>query len=267
MTPPNTMNIVEQIQIMDSEKTEHIQDTNELTPKKLVIHDSNELSISDLFSPKSSRKRISLDQFELETPNKKFKMNIMNTTEPGQSSAEYRYSDLKYIETFGILRICQSKHRNNSVGSIDDRTSNQSLNRSIQLQISYRINTSNENDIQFALVVYQHFTKNPKIRRNLMNEFSDETNDESMDPITTSPPLPPQLDTQSEANVIKKQLFKETITSSPTSILNTKSEAKKNVTKKQLFKETITSSLPPPLLDAKSETKKNVKKQLKRLLF
>lgn len=165
---------------MDNEKNDHIQDVNELTPKKI----NNDTS-------KASRKRTNrLDSFELKTPRKKQKEELINTTDqPEAPSDQYQYSDLKYIESFGVLRMCRSKKSRNNhsvVGSSDDRTSN----RSIQLQISYRVNINNDDDIQLALVVYEHVTKNPKIRRNLMGEFCvEKSNVENKQQEVTSPPL------------------------------------------------------------------------------
>ena len=98
------------------------------------------------------------------------------------------FSELKYIEAIGTVRmIRKKKHRgisspNSSQIAFDldaDAICNEDMNlsssywdRNVRLQISYRINLSN-NDVQFALIIYEHVTKNPRTRRNLMSEFSE----------------------------------------------------------------------------------------------
>lgn len=102
---------------------------------------------------------------------------------------ENKYSELIYLEAVGMIRMMRkSKHRGvtssnfqsgssttNDVTSTDSALSlpvgsNNYWERSTRLKLSYRIRRE-DNDIQFALIIYEHVTKNPATRRNLMVEF------------------------------------------------------------------------------------------------
>lgn len=102
---------------------------------------------------------------------------------------ENKYSELIYLEAVGMIRMMRkSKHRGvtssnfqsgssttNDISSTDSALSlpvgsNNYWERSTRLKLSYRIRRE-DNDIQFALIIYEHVTKNPTTRRNLMVEF------------------------------------------------------------------------------------------------
>ncbi|GAB0095764.1 hypothetical protein DMENIID0001_111850 [Sergentomyia squamirostris] len=119
------------------------------------------------------------------------------------------YTELKYIEAFGTLEMLRrTKHRGvhttpstshdhdqvsshfeeraTSTGSsaVAEITESQWV-RETKLSISYRLHRNN-NDIQFALVIYDNLTKRPTTRRNLINDFGSIVIDRATK--TTTPP-------------------------------------------------------------------------------
>lgn len=83
-----------------------------------------------------------------------------------------RYTNLFYIEVLGVLRQNHNtKHRGVQPTSLDSPTaSDQHWDRNVLLRISYRL-CLDDNTPQFSLIVYDHQTRNPRTRRNLMAEF------------------------------------------------------------------------------------------------
>lgn len=96
------------------------------------------------------------------------------------------FSELYYLESIGSIRtIRRAKHPNINKVPIS-RTeiatpfvspeSQNGWDRKTKLKISYRVNLLKENDIQFALIIYEPVTM--LIRRNLLEEFEKAANEE-----------------------------------------------------------------------------------------
>lgn len=110
----------------------------------------------------------------------------VETTSPKQrrfSSRHARFSRLFYIEAHGVLRQNrQTKHRGVHTPSVatclslrhDSPTSScdapDHWDRDVLVRISYRLSLGDRQP-QFALIVYDHQMRNPRTRRNLMDEF------------------------------------------------------------------------------------------------
>lgn len=112
-------------------------------------------------------------------------------------SIQIKYSPLMYLEVKGTLRMLnRSKHRgvqhtpttsNNlnctATNYTDLNSSNELLttnlssywDRDTKLKISYRIRLLDK-QIQFALIIYEHITRKPTTKRNLLSEFEETTN-------------------------------------------------------------------------------------------
>lgn len=85
------------------------------------------------------------------------------------SSSTY-YSELQYLEAIGVLHMSQpTKHRGVATVQPDYSPTNTS-DRDVRLRISYRLRHRDQS-VQFALILYEHLTKNPRARRNLLAEF------------------------------------------------------------------------------------------------
>lgn len=85
------------------------------------------------------------------------------------ASSRY-YTDLQYLEAVGVLHMSQpTKHRGVAPVQSDYSPTNTS-DRDVRLRISYRIRHRDQS-VQFALIQYEHVTKNPRARRNLLAEF------------------------------------------------------------------------------------------------
>lgn len=84
------------------------------------------------------------------------------------SDEESRFSSLKYLEASGIVSI----RRRSASTSRDDCD-----RRECKMQISYRINKDDANDVQIALIVYKNVNNNLRSRRNLIMEFDEQTDD------------------------------------------------------------------------------------------
>lgn len=101
-----------------------------------------------------------------------------------RSTKQSIYSEIKYLETIGILRtIHQTKHRGicnpngihgatSSPSSTSLSTPTSTFDRTTKIKIAYRIRKT-DGEIQYTLIIYEHVTQNPKIRRNLMQDFMD----------------------------------------------------------------------------------------------
>jgi hypothetical protein len=112
--------------------------------------------------------------------------------QPVLLTVKSHYSDLKYLEAIGLLRIRRKKKHRGTIPEL-----NQSMNQSTEvvnnnetspssafsmaglsdcwerrtkLKISYRINELDKN-VQFALILYEHLTKTTRTRRNLLMDF------------------------------------------------------------------------------------------------
>jgi hypothetical protein len=94
------------------------------------------------------------------------------TIEPTES----KFSDLHYLEATGIVTINRQA-----------MSSDESEKRECKMFVSYRVHKDNPAIIQIALIVYKSNSKNPKTRRNLMEEFEQKTA-ELMSPCTTNLP-------------------------------------------------------------------------------
>lgn len=106
-----------------------------------------------------------------------------NATCPNQKT----YTDLKYLESIGSIRtIRRAKHPGiNKVPSVKTEVvtpfispeSQNGWDRKTKLKLSYRLNTSDINDVQFALIIYEPLTM--VTRRNLLEEFERAARDAS----------------------------------------------------------------------------------------
>lgn len=96
------------------------------------------------------------------------------------------YTDLKYLESIGSIRtIRRVKHpginkvpsvKTDAVTPFISPESQNGWDRKTKLKLSYRLNTSGINDIQFALIIYEPLTM--VTRRNLLEEFEKAARDE-----------------------------------------------------------------------------------------
>lgn len=121
-------------------------------------------------SPESKRQRID----ETKTAKKRSQKTI--------SIDESRFTELKYLEASGTVTV----HRQASTSSSGEEGDR----RECKLQISYRINKDNPNDIQIALIVYKCNSSNLRSRRNLMLEFKDDVETSMNGPIEImTPPI------------------------------------------------------------------------------
>lgn len=128
------------------------------------------------------------------------------------------YSELHYLESIGSIRtIRRAKHPD--INKIPTRTqtatpfvspeSQNGWDRKTKLKISYRIGATNENDIQFALIVYEPMTM--LIRRNLLEEFQKAALEEEQERASSSQivPLPTTpIDTMNRSGLLKTSLDK-----------------------------------------------------------
>lgn len=102
------------------------------------------------------------------------------------------YSDLMYFESVGFLRSqnkskyhgisnAQTSSGNNSSSpvtssSLPNDLTNMPHMRKTKLKLSYRIRR-HDNQLQIALIIYEHLSRNPASRRNLLQEFQKTTDD------------------------------------------------------------------------------------------
>lgn len=104
------------------------------------------------------------------------------------------YTDLKYLESIGSIRtIRRVKHpginkvpsvKTDAVTPFISPESQNGWDRKTKLKLSYRLNTSGINDIQFALIIYEPLTM--VTRRNLLEEFEKAARDEPKHPPSTN---------------------------------------------------------------------------------
>lgn len=109
-------------------------------------------------------------------------------------SKQKTYTDLKYLESIGSIRtIRRVKHPGiNKVPSVKSDVvtpfispeSQNGWDRKTKLKLSYRLNTSDINDIQFALIIYEPLTM--VTRRNLLEEFEKAARDEPNHTLSTN---------------------------------------------------------------------------------
>lgn len=107
------------------------------------------------------------------------------------------YSDLNYLESIGSIRTIR-RAKNPDINKIPTRTqtatpfvspeSQNGWDRKTKLKISYRVSTTNENDVQFALIIYEPMTM--LIRRNLLEEFQKAALEEEQERASSSPNVP-----------------------------------------------------------------------------
>lgn len=114
-----------------------------------------------------------IESFKVEQPSKFKRQRLDKDVEKKNmpdmiSEEESRYSNLKYLEVSGVVTI-HRQHTSNS--------RNESERHECKMQVSYRINKEDANDIQIALIVYKHVNNSVKTRRNLMLQFEKETDD------------------------------------------------------------------------------------------
>lgn len=89
-----------------------------------------------------------------------------------------QYSDLKYLTAIGIVKVSRHSSSSHAV----ERSFN---NMECKMGISYRIHNECPDKIQIALVIYQPNSMNLRSRRNLLNEFKNEQNEECIEKLTT----------------------------------------------------------------------------------
>lgn len=128
------------------------------------------------------------------------------------------YSELNYLESIGSIRTIR-RAKNPDINKIPTRTqtatpfvspeSQNGWDRKTKLKISYRISTTNENDVQFALIIYEPMTM--LIRRNLLEEFQKAALEEEQERASASPivPLPTTpIDSMNRTGLLKTPLDK-----------------------------------------------------------
>jgi hypothetical protein len=93
------------------------------------------------------------------------------------------FSELRYLETKGIAKFLKGS-RARVTNDDEHHDEAQSI-----LKISYRINSLND-EIQFALVIYEKCVKSVKTRRNLMSEFSEHGKKPDKSAVTRRPRTP-----------------------------------------------------------------------------
>lgn len=106
------------------------------------------------------------------------------------------YSELHYLESIGSIRtIRRAKHpginkvpiaKTEVATPFVSPESQNGWDRKTKLKISYRYSLLNENDIQFALIIYEPMTM--LIRRNLLEEFQKAALEEEQKRATASSP-------------------------------------------------------------------------------
>lgn len=118
------------------------------------------------------------------------------TTRPSNAtcSNQKTYTDLKYLESIGSIRtIRRVKHpginkvpsvKTDAVTPFISPESQNGWDRKTKLKLSYRLNTSGIDDIQFALIIYEPLTM--VTRRNLLEEFEKAARDEPKHPPSTN---------------------------------------------------------------------------------
>lgn len=179
---------IKKIKTFDPDLLEDDDDDDEQL--KITIDTSNfgiKKYSTELFPCKITTGSKRILPMENETELKKVKNDFV--VEEIKHEIENKYSELIYLEAVGMIRMMRkSKHRgvtssnfqSGSSTTNDIQLSDSALSlpvgsnnyweRSTRLKLSYRIRRE-DNDIQFALIIYEHVTKNPATRRNLMVEF------------------------------------------------------------------------------------------------
>lgn len=128
------------------------------------------------------------------------------------------YSELNYLESIGSIRTIR-RAKNPDINKIPTRTqtatpfvspeSQNGWDRKTKLKISYRVSTTNENDVQFALIIYEPMTM--LIRRNLLEEFQKAALEEEQERASSSSivPLPTTpIDSINRTGLLKTPLDK-----------------------------------------------------------
>lgn len=102
-----------------------------------------------------------------------------------------RFGPLLYLKANGVLRLHRpTKHRGVLAPSTPSTSTSASgiWDREVQLLASYRLCLV-DNTPQFALVVYEHRTRNPRTRRNLFVEFDTSSDEEDINQKTPATPI------------------------------------------------------------------------------
>lgn len=150
---------------------------------------STEIVASISIPAKSSNRTHDIAYKQNTTPSRKATQSNF-----GPCSTQKTYTDLKYLESMGSIRtIRRVKHPGiNKVPSVKTDVvtpfispeSQNGWDRKTKLKLSYRLNTSDINDIQFALIIYEPLTM--VTRRNLLEEFEKAARDERNHQMSTN---------------------------------------------------------------------------------
>lgn len=140
------------------------------------------------------------------------------TTSTRSCSLSKPYSELNYLESIGSIRTIR-RAKNPDINKIPTRTqtatpfvspeSQNGWDRKTKLKISYRCSTTNENDVQFALIIYEPMTM--MIRRNLLEEFQKAALEEEQERASSSQILPlptTPIDSMNRTGLLKTPLDK-----------------------------------------------------------
>lgn len=212
----------------DSDGDEIKTNTKKYNLRRLVgVHDEMDHSRERRTLRKRTVEETKASELRSISPTKRAKKSTDPCSGPslGKSSSSMRscsqskpYSELNYLESIGSIRTIR-RAKNRDINKIPTRTqtatpfvspeSQNGWDRKTKLKISYRISTTNENDVQFALIIYEPMTM--LIRRNLLEEFQKAALEEEQERALSSPivPLPTTpIDSMNRTGLLKTPLDK-----------------------------------------------------------